>query len=429
MATKTWAPAAATLIAIVISGCATNDFASGPMMNAVDTTMGQPTKTMQDNLILVTMRNDIHGQLTQGESVKAQDRLPPRYAGFLAMVGKKYGIRRVADWPLSSLDIRCLVFSATNRQQRDAIVEALNAEPMVETAQSLQYFKTLSDAQPVGEYNDPYSAMQHSLDEMQIRQSHRWATGAGVTVAVIDTGLDDRHPEFSGRVLGSRNFVDREPMHEDIHGTAVAGVIAATANNRVGMVGVAPDAQLLGLKACWPEAPASDHAYCSSFTLAKAMNFAIDQGADIINLSLAGPKDRLLDRLVQRARRADILVVGAVDLNHPDQFPAGVEGVIGVTAKPADGDYDFVSAPGVKVLSTLPGSEYDFYSGSSVSAGHVSGIAALIRQRKPHLPADVVGELLKKTVDKSSGAVNGCRALAAVVTGVDCEAAKTARLN
>lgn len=413
----------------LLGGCATSNVSTGPMMNAIDTTMGQRTKTMQDNLILVTMRNDVHGQLTQGEAIKAEDRLPPRYAGFLAMVGKKYGVRRVADWPLSSLGIRCLVFTANNPQQRDAVAAALNDEPFVETAQGLQYFKTLSDTNTG--YNDPYSTMQHSLGEMQIWQSHQWATGAGVTVAVIDTGLDNRHPEFNGRIRGSYNFVDRDPMHTDIHGTAVAGVIAAKANNSQGMVGVAPEAQLLGLKACWPETNASDHAYCSSFTLAKAMDFAIQQGVQIINLSLAGPNDRLLDRLVQRARRADILVVGAVDKRNPDQFPASVAGVIGVTMDPTStaGLTDFVSAPGLKVLSTLPDNDYDFYSGSSLSAGHVSGIAALIRQRKPHLPADVVGELLRKTVDKDSGAVNGCRALAAVVTGVDCGAAKAAQLR
>lgn len=407
------------LLAPVLAGlgaCASNTLPSGAMGNAVDTTMGAPTTRMEDNLILVTMHNDIHRTLTQGEGIQATDRLPPRYAAFMAGVAKKYGLRRVADWPLSSLGVRCLVFRSA-AADRDAIVAALAAEPGVETAQSLNHFRTLGA--PVGVYDDPLSEMQHSLSAMQIWQSHRFATGSGVRVAVIDTGFDTRHPEFDNRVLGVRNFVDRRSMQSDIHGTAVAGVIAANANNGEGMVGVAPDAFLMGLKACWPEAEASDHAYCSSFTLAKALDFAIRERVQVINLSLSGPTDPLLERLLQKARSLDMIIVGAVDSRDSDRFPANVQGVIGVAIE--DSESAFVKAPGVKVLSTLPNSDYDFYTGSSLAAGHVSGVAALLRQRKPHLPAAVITELLTKTADPETGNVNACRALAAVVTGLECE--------
>lgn len=410
----------------VLGGCATNTLSGGSMANAIDTTMGAPTKRMDDNLILVTMRNDVHSALTQGESVRANDRLPPRYAAFMATVARKYGIRRVADWPLSSLDVRCLVFSS-DPAQRDNIVAALANEPGVETVQAMRYFRTLGAAP--GTYDDPLTEMQHSLTQMQIWQTHKFATGRGVTVAVIDTGLDTRHREFMNRVIGVKNFVDRKPMERDIHGTAVAGVIAANANNGEGMVGVAPDALLVGLKACWPEAESSDHAYCSSFTLAKAINFAIQHQVHVINLSLAGPEDALLERLVRKAQNNDIIVVGAVDERQPNHFPANVAGVVGVAIEDSgERTADFVRAPGIRVLSTLPGQEYDFYSGSSLAAGHVSGIAALIRQRRPHLPADVVVDLLKKTVDPESGTVNACRALAAIVSGLDCGAVPQAAL-
>lgn len=406
----------ALMISATLAACATNTLTSGSMSGAVDTTMGTPTKRMDERLILVTMRNDVHRTLTQSEGIQAADRLPPRYAAFMASVSRKYGIRRVADWPLASLDVRCLVFES-DAAQRDGIVAALAKEPGVETAQALKHFRTLGA--PVA-YDDPLSEMQHSLTQMQIWRSHRFATGRGVTVAVVDTGLDTRHPEFDNRILGVRNFVDRRPTNKDVHGTAVAGVIVANANNGEGMVGVAPDARVVGLKACWPEAESSDHAFCSSFTLAKAIDFAILQGVQVINLSLAGPTDPLLARLVEKAQSKDIIVVGAVDARKPDGFPANVDGVVGVTID-RDSEHGFVRAPGVKVLSTLPDQEYDFYTGSSLAAGHVSGIAALLRQRKPHLPASVIAELLKKTVDPASGDVNACRALAAIVTGLDCE--------
>jgi len=409
-----------------IGACTTTTLSSQPMTNATDVTMGERTKRMGNDLLLVTMRDDVHEKLTQGESIQANDRLPPRYAAFMAAVSRKYGLRRVADWPLAALDIRCLVFSS-DPAQRASIIAALSTEPQVESVQELSYFRTL--AEPNGNYDDPLSEMQHSLTQMQIWQSHRFATGSGVTVAVVDTGLDTRHRELDERVLGVRNFVDRQPMNEDIHGTAVAGVIAASANNGEGMVGVAPDAYLIGLKACWPEATSADHAFCSSFTLAKALNFAIMQGVQIINLSLSGPKDPLLERLVRKAQDNNIVVVGAVDSQRENQFPSNVPGVLGVTVDTHDDAAKrFVRAPGVKILSTLPNQDYDFYSGSSVAAGHVSGVAALIRQRKPHLPASVVTELLKKTVDPVSGAVNACRALAAVVTGLDCPPVAVSRL-
>ena len=404
------------LIVAMLAACATSSLSSAPMANAIDTTMGAPTKRMPEDLILVTMKRDVFDQLTQGESVRSEDRLPPRYAAFMASVARKYGLRRVADWPLAALDVRCLVFRASPGQ-RDQVLAALANEPEVETAQALQYFRTLTETEQG--YDDPYSEMQHSLTQMQIWQSHRFATGSGVTVAVIDTGLDTRHRELTNRVLGTRNFVDRKPMDNDIHGTAIAGVIAANANNGEGMVGVAPDAFLVGLKACWPEAASADHAFCSSFTLAKALNFAIQQRVQIINLSLAGPPDPLLARLVKRAQAMNIVVVGAVDGRSADRFPANVPGVLAVTTGNDQRD-GFVRAPGARVLSTLPNQDYDFYSGSSVAAGHVTGVAALIRQRKPHLPADVVAELVRKSADPQSGEINACRALAAIVTGLDC---------
>ncbi|MGI9238003.1 MAG: hypothetical protein ACR2QZ_11435, partial [Woeseiaceae bacterium] len=159
------------LIVVVLAtlgGCAGNTMTSGPMANAIDTTMGEPTKRMDSDLILVTMRNDVHRALTQGENIQVSGRLPPRYAAFMASVSRKYGIRRVADWPLASLDIRCLVFSS-DPGQRDTIVAALADEPEVETVQALNYFRTLEE--PSAAYDDPLTGMQHSLTQMQIWQS------------------------------------------------------------------------------------------------------------------------------------------------------------------------------------------------------------------------------------------------------------------
>ena len=408
----------------LLAGCAALEVArppgAGDMSGGqmVDETRGAVTKAATDDLIIVLMAETTHRQLRQGGTIARDDRLPPRYARYLAGLAQRHGMVRVADWPLSAIDARCLVFRTDRPEERDRIVRALNTEPGVALAQPLQYFDTLGDAP---EYNDPYVPMQHSLRVLQVRESHQWATGAGVRVAVIDTGLDHKHPDLSGGVAERRNFVDRSAteFRTDVHGTAVAGVIAARANNATGMVGIAPDSQLLALKACWQRSPR--RAVCSSFTLAKALNFAISERVDVINLSLGGPPDALLTRLVRRAVDLGIAVVGAVHPLSPDYFPAAVPDVIAVapieypqTAK------GFVRAPAEQVLTTAPNGEYDFQSGSSLSTAQVTGIVALLRQRKPHIAPRIVRDLLEATA--IAGSVSGCRALAQQIPGASCPA-------
>jgi hypothetical protein len=404
--------------------------------NAMDITMGTYGSADLSRYIIVTMTDAMHRQLAQDERVDSST-LPPLYAKFIGNLAGTYGMRRVADWPLNSLGIRCLVFEVAVPGPLAPTIAALSRERFVETVQPLSAFETSSDATgntvahaapaPSGVYNDPYRDLQSGFATMQVPESHRWATGKGVRIAVIDTGLDTRHAELRDRIEGIRNFVDRDQaaFNADVHGTAVAGVIAAASNNGIGVVGVAPEAQLLGLKACWRGDQAS-RAHCNTFTLAKAINFAIDQEVDVINLSLGGPPDPLLARLVARAAQRNILVVGAVNPKWVEGFPAGVDGVIGVInsgteAGAAAGRY--LSAPGNQVLSTSPNDDYDFFTGSSFSAAEVTGIAALIRQRKSHLSASVIKDLIMDTSHAEPRSVNACEALARVIAQGQCNPA------
>jgi hypothetical protein len=416
---------------LLVTACQTLTIQPTAAPNAMDTTMSSFREQDAERYIILTMTDAAHEELVRGERVDREAELPPLYARFLSNLSRTYGLRRVADWPLSSLDIRCLVFEVADTRDRDSTIAALSRERFVESAQRLSTFDVSSDGkQPSavalaqssynqggydqGGYNDPYRKLQYGFDEMQIAEAHRWATGKGVRVAVIDTGLDTRHPELRERITGIRNFVDRDgdAFNADVHGTAVAGVIAAASNNKVGLVGVAPEADLLGLKACWKSEGDGRTARCSTFTLAKALNFAIDQGVDIINLSLGGPSDPLLARLVARALERNILVIGAVTPKWPGGFPAGVSGVVAVSNVAAIDGAGSLIAPGTQVLSTKPQSEYDFYSGSSFSTAYVAGMAALIRQRKPHLPGNVARELIATTAQSGPRAPNACRALA-----------------
>lgn len=386
-------------------------------------------------LIVATLTDPAYSDLKKVRSPRnVQPGIDGTYKEFLEELDDRYGVRLVADWPLTSLGIRCLVFSSTSSLPRDRIIAALEKDPRVETAQPMNVFSVLASR-----YDDPYFKLQHNLTSMQVDASHRWSTGKGVTVAVIDSGVDLTHSDLRHRVAGWQNFVldGDEAFKTDLHGTAVAGIIAAEPNNGAGIVGVAPDAQILALKACWQETPGSIGASCSTFTLAKAIDFATSRGADVINLSLSGPRDPLLERLVAGAVDGGTVVVGASNSARPGDFPASAAGVIAVAEagrkKSSPGPGTSVGAPGHKVLSTRPKDEYDFFSGSSLAAAHVSGLVALLKERQPDLSSASVMSLLQDTSHGDIAevgempTVNACRAVAHLVVGSQCENAVVTR--
>lgn len=294
---------------------------------------------------------------------------------------KDYPLKKVDGWPIRVLNRYCAVMAVAGDVDTKVLLSKLQQDVRVNIAQPMQTFDVHAS------YNDPYFALQYGKHSAQIEQWHRRATGRGVRIAIIDTGIDRAHPDLQTRIHIARNFVDGDTeFDKDIHGTAVAGIIAATANNGIGIVGLAPDAEVLALKACWPLVAGEIAARCNSFTLAKALSFAIEEGADVINLSLGGPQDPLLTQLLQLALQRDILIIAAQ--NQHNEFPASVAGVIAVKASV---DHDFIAyalvqgsgsveADASELLSTSPGGHYDFFSGSSMAAARVTGLSALMRQ-------------------------------------------------
>ena len=402
-------------LALALAGCTTPPATPPQGLNAA---MGSASAPAARSLILVTMRNAEHEDITGGADI-AKPPLPPRYAALMRDWEARFGVRRVADWALRSLPVRCMVFEVTGAKPRDVVLREMQGAPLVETVQPLQEFAVMAE-----HYNDPYLKLQHGFQALEVERSHRWATGRGVRVAVIDTGLDAEHPELRGRVSLRRNLVDGDltTFDRDVHGTAVAAIIGAAANNAQGLVGVAPEVEFVALKACWQERPGDSEAKCNSFTLAKAMDVALAQRVDIINLSLGGPPDPLLNRLAEQAVARDVIVVGAVDRRHPNGFPAASDGVIAVDTEARTrnaGARPALHAPGEQVVSARPQGRYDMFSGSSVATAQVSGVAALVRQRKPHLPVRALNTLLKNTADPQTGLVNACYALARVAEQSD----------
>jgi subtilisin family serine protease len=390
----------------------------------------ESARAAPQQFVVVTVRNPISPpSLHAASSTRGYDNIGAYQAGGSArdashLLAARYGLREISSWPIAVLGVHCLVYALPPDADPDRVRTALAHDPNVESVQPLQSFDTTSSA-----YNDPYAALQSNVERMGIAEAQALSRGAGVRVAVIDTGVELDHPDMPLNAR-STNFVDddRRAFGEDAHGTAVAGVIAAVPNNGIGIVGVAPDVQLLLYKACWRAAATSQQAVCNTFTLAQALAAAIDARADIINLSLAGPSDPLLTRLVQRALDRGAIVVGAVPLDGlRNDFPTDIPAVIAVDAIEHEtvrtlANEDILRAPGREIISLAPEGHYDFYSGSSLATAEVSGLVALLRAERRNLSARDAESLLTESAStaNASSVPNACVALAALLHRTDC---------
>ncbi len=338
-------------------------------------------------------------------------------------LARDFGLAFVDEWPIVPLNVHCLVYAVPDGGEIDDLLARLRARPDVESAQRLNEFEVLgTEPAAAGTRADPYSGLQHNLETLELVAAHNWSLGAGSSVTIIDTGADFHHPELVSQVQEHVDFVsgDERDFAGDAHGTAVAGIIGAAAGNGVGMVGVAPSARLSLLKACWyPKGRGA--AVCDSFTLAKALSHVIDSPSQVVNLSLGGPADPLLERLLTLAIDRGLIVIAAEPSSARPGFPTDVPGVIVVGSAPVPGRGAAAAslfAPGDEILVPTPGGGYDYASGNSLSAAQVSGIAALLLARRPQLTGAEVRELLSETHDVAS--VNACRALAHLLRRSGC---------
>jgi hypothetical protein len=338
----------------------------------------------------------------------------------------EYGLREVSAWPIEPLHMHCVVLKIPDGADRVSLLAKLSSDPRIRLAQPLQTFATRSE-----NYNDPYVGLQRGFKEMDVAQAHPWSQGEGVKVAIIDTGVDVEHPDLARRIAAAQNFVDSDTgqFQRDRHGTEIAGVIAAVANNGEGIVGVAPAARLLVFKACWQVRADADAARCNSFTLARALVAALDAHAQVVNLSLAGPADPLLSGLIREGLRRGILFVGAASSDAPEGSPSllhlpGVIEVAGSESRSALATA--LSAPGREILTLLPGGRYDFASGDSISTAQVTGIVALLLAKEPGLSPGAAYRILRDTsgrsdVDVGDGAhVNACAAVVSLLGRGSC---------
>jgi len=320
-------------------------------------------------------------------------------------VAADYSLREVRSWPIAVLSMHCVVYEITNGRPAGEVIAALSKDSRVLLAQPLQEFHTLTaaaDAAPASApaaasapapagaaaragaaYNDPLYDLQTNMATLGIARAQKRAQGAGVRIAVIDTGVDLAHPDLHGASLRSRSFLDKSAAAASLrHGTAMVGLIAAVANNHVGIVGLAPRAHLEVLEACWQLTAGNDAAACNTFTLARALAAALASDVQLVNLSVAGPADPLLTALVQAGLKRGVTFVGAAA--GPDApFPTAIPGVITAAGTEQTPPPGALAAPSQHVMTLRPAGEYDFESGSSIAAAEITGVLALLMSASP----------------------------------------------
>jgi subtilisin family serine protease len=265
----------------------------------------------------------------------------------------------------------------------------------------LNFRYVLQDQKSAPAEGDP---AQYALAKLRLPEAHALSRGSNVTIAVIDSGIDVTHPELKDAIAESFDALGgKEGPH--VHGTGIAGAIVSHAR----LMGSAPKARILAIRAF---GAAANGAESTSFVVLKSLDFAASHGAQIVNMSFAGPKDPLVERGIAAAATKGMVLVAAsgnAGPKSPPLYPAANPEVIAVSATDAydrlfpasnRGGHIAISAPGVDIFLPAPDGKYQMTSGTSFSAAYISGLAALMMARNPLLaPAEVRAILIKTARD------------------------------
>ncbi len=277
-------------------------------------------------------------------------------------------------------------------------VQAIEGDARVASAQP-NYLFTLQQSEPAAAVEgDP---AQYELTKLRLPQAHAIAKGDDVLVAVIDSGIDVAHPDLAGSIAQSYDAIGTA-MTPHKHGTSMAGLVAGHGK----LMGAAPNARVLAIRAF---DPAGKSAEGTTFNILKGIDWAAAHGARVINMSFAGPADPAIGRSLEAARKKGIVLVAAAGnegAKSAPLYPAADPNVIAVSATDADdklleqsnrGNHIAIAAPGSQIMVAIPDGGYEVSSGTSYSAAEISGIIALLIERKPGLTPDQARNVLMAT--------------------------------
>jgi hypothetical protein len=296
----------------------------------------------------------------------------------------------VADISLLGTSIRLWRFP--DRRSVASVVRELASEPSLKRIQPNYVYELQQE--PAGGPSTPATPaptppQQYSLAKLHVDAGDDMVVSDPIRIAVIDTAVDDTHPDLVGAVEARFDAIGSAgPPRSRDHGTAMAGAIAARGRVR----GVAPSVRILSARAFDSEGGKS---LGSTLSILKGIDWAAAERARVVNMSFAGPLDPTLHDILAAVFDKGVLLVGAAGNagpRSPPLYPGADEKVLAVTATDADdklyaranvGSYVAVAAPGVDVLLPTPHGGYAFETGTSVSAALVSGVAALLLERRP----------------------------------------------
>ncbi len=290
----------------------------------------------------------------------------------------KYSLAVLQRFNIRALNMRTAVLHTDGDILK--LIKSIKTEDGVIMAQPNHIFRTMSE---------PKSDMQNMHRVLNLSNIHKRFRGKGASIAVIDTGVDTKHKDLKDRITLSENLMKEHDYKAEIHGTAVAGVIGASINE-FGITGVAPEADILALRACRQVSKTHPEGECYTSSITKALDTAIQKKADVINMSFGSANaDKLLISLIDEGAKQGVILVAPVgnrkyqkDLTFPASHPAviavaGLDDRGGFYPNPALASKARACAPATNVLTTVPGDRHNFISGTSMASGALSGVFAL----------------------------------------------------
>jgi subtilisin family serine protease len=327
--------------------------------------------------------------------VEVANTIPPQVLNAMA---QRHGLTLLQSFELQITGTRFQRLRINGRRSVPQVVRALEADGIAMAVQP-NYIATLQEMAARAVL--PADLELYAPARMRMPEAHQLATGDRILIAVIDGGVDTRHPELAGMIVTNFDAIGTgDRIHP--HGTSIVGAIAA----RVRLRGMAPGAHILAARAFGTNRNSMDG---TTDSILKSIDWAVRNGARVINMSFAGDRDPALERVLAAARQRGIILVAAAGNAGPNSrplYPAAFPGVIAVTATDQDdrifraanrGNHIAVAAPGVDLWLPTPDNNYRLTSGTSFAAAIISGLVALMLERNPRLSPDDVRNVLMAT--------------------------------
>lgn len=319
-------------------------------------------------------------------------------------LARAYRLTRQSSFASPTLGVRFARYRIPDQRNIQQVLDDLSLDLRVVAVQPVYVYLGSQGAAAAAT-----AVPQYAAEKLRLTDAHRIARGRNVRLAIIDSGVDVSHPELKGVVAESIDVVGGKAA-PDTHGTAIAGIVGA----REQLTGIAPDARIVAVRAFAQTAAGRSEG--TTETLIKGIDAALGKGVRLFNLSFAGPRDPSVEQIIRIAEGKGAIFVAAAGNGGPGApaaYPAAYDTVIAVTAvdsadkiydRATRGDYIAFAAPGVDILAAAPKRAYGLSSGTSLAAAHVSGIVALIAERKPEVRTADIVKLLKDSARHSDGA-------------------------